>query len=65
MTRQLTTVLFEAIIIGIMNALLFLVLKQLSVNTNPMLLLVVCGALIHLIFEYMGANEWWCKQTYK
>ena len=64
MTRQVTTVLLEAIIIGIMNALLFVVLKQLNVKTNPMLLLVVCGALIHLIFEYMGANKWWCKRTY-
>ena len=65
MTRQVTTVLLEAIVIGIMNAFLFVILKQLSVNTNPMLLLVVCGALINIIFEYTGGNEWWCRQTYK
>jgi hypothetical protein len=23
------------------------------------------GAFIHLSFEYSGANEWWCKKTYK
>ena len=65
MTRQLTTVLIEAIVIGIMNASLFWSLNQLGVRIPKSLLLMICGALIHIIFEYSGGNEWWCRQTYK
>lgn len=65
MTRQLTTVLFEALVIGILNALLFVTLNQLREDINPIVVLVICGGLIHVLFEYTGANEWWCKTTYR
>lgn len=65
MQRQLTTVAFEALIIGIMNAALFYLLQKLDIKINTQTLLILCGALIHIIFEYSGGNEWWCRQTYK
>jgi hypothetical protein len=55
----------ESIVIGIMNAALFYLLKVLKLVLPTHILLVICGALIHLIFEYTGGNEWWCRQTYK
>ena len=60
--RPIQVVLLESFVIGIMNASLFWSLKQFIPHQW---LLVICGALIHMIFEYSGGNEWWCRQTYK
>jgi len=57
--------MFEALVIGIMNATLFWSLKQLNFNISPQWLLVIAGALIHIVFEYTGTNRWWCKATYE
>tara|TARA_B100001142_G_scaffold238435_1_gene237116 strand:- start:67 stop:231 length:165 start_codon:yes stop_codon:yes gene_type:complete len=54
--------MFEAIVIGIMNLMFFYGLTIFI--KNPMIALFVAGALIHLVFEYLGLNEWWCKSTY-
>jgi hypothetical protein len=61
MTRPITNVLIEAVVIGIMNVILIMGLDRLNVPMVPLL----AGALIHLIFEYTGGNKWWCTQTYK
>lgn len=61
MTRPITTVLVEALVIGIMNIVLIMGLEKLNV---PMVALIA-GTLIHIIFEYTGGNKWWCTQTYK
>jgi hypothetical protein len=29
-----------------------------------MVALFITGVLIHLVFEVLGLNEWWCKATY-
>lgn len=60
--RSLQTVMFEAIVIGIMNLVVFYVLSIFI--KNPVITLFICGVLIHLILEYLGINEWWCKTTY-
>jgi hypothetical protein len=65
MQRPVQTVILESIIIGAMNALLYYLLKVTKVILPTHILLMICGALIHLIFEYTGGNEWWCRQTYK
>lgn len=65
MQRPLQTVLLESVVIGVMNATLFMSLKQFKLIIPQHMILVLCGALIHLIFEYSGGNEWWCRQTYK
>lgn len=63
MSRPISNVLLESIIIGIMNAVLILGLSKIN-NKTPMIYLIA-GALIHIIFEYTGGNKWWCEQTYK
>jgi len=64
MPRPVQTVMIEALVIGIMNAALFYLLKILKIVVPTHILLMICGALIHIIFEYAGGNEWWCKRTY-
>lgn len=65
--RPIEHVIFEAIVIGILNVgLLFLLNKIPSLNTTPLFVkLFIGGALIHVIFEYSGANRWWCESTYR
>ena len=65
MQRPVHTVMIEALIIGLINMGLFNVLKMLKVIFPIHILLILCGALIHIIFEYTGGNQWWCRQTYK
>ena len=62
--RPVSNVLMEAFIIGVMNAALYYALKSLKIVVPTHILLFICGALIHIIFEYTGGNEWWCKKTY-
>lgn len=64
MTRPVTTVLIEALIIGIMNAVLIFSISKINITMNTPLLHLLAGALIHIIFEYTGGNKWWCTQTY-
>ena len=61
MTRHITMVLLEALIIGVMNIVLIMGLDKLKVPMVPL----IAGALIHIIFEYTGGNKWWCTQTYE
>ena len=65
MTRPVTTVLVEALIIGIMNAVLIFAISKLNIKMDTPVLHLIAGALIHVIFEYTGGNKWWCTQTYK
>lgn len=54
--------MFEAIVIGLMNILFFWALSPFT--QNHLIKLVLSGALIHIIFEVLGLNEWWCKMMY-
>lgn len=65
MTRPVTTVLVEALIIGIMNAVLIFAISKLNIKMDTPVLHLIAGALIHIIFEYTGGNKWWCTQTYR
>ena len=60
--RSLQTVMFEAIVIGIMNLMFFYGLSIFI--KNPIITLFITGTLIHIVFEYLGLNAWWCKSTY-
>jgi hypothetical protein len=64
MERSIKTVTLEALVVGGTNALLFWLLNLIGLKINKLLILVLVGALIHVIFEYTGANKWWCKTTY-
>jgi hypothetical protein len=36
-----------------------------EIQTKTSTLYFISGALIHLLFEVFGGNEWWCLATYK
>ena len=63
--RQFTTVLMEALFIGLMLHVLFMGLtKYIYKGTGA---LIISGALIHLLFEYSpfgNINEKWCKMIF-
>jgi hypothetical protein len=65
MMRSTSTVLVEALIIGIMNAVLIYAISKLNITLDTPVLHLLAGALIHIIFEYSGGNRWWCTQTYR
>jgi hypothetical protein len=65
MTRPVKDVLFEATIIGILNIAIYYLLRRISKKSTTTLLLFISGFMIHMLFEYLGANEWWCRQTYR
>ena len=59
--RSLQIVIFEAIVIGIMNLMFFYGLSIFI--KNPIITLFITGALIHLVFEYLGLN-WYIKDKF-
>ena len=63
--RQFTTVLMEALFIGLMLQVLFMGLtKYIYKGTGA---LIISGALIHLLFEYSPfgkKKEKWCKMIF-
>ncbi len=63
--RPASVVLVEALIIGIMNAVLIYGIAKLNIKLDTPVLHLLAGALIHIIFEYTGGNRWWCTQTYR
>ena len=65
MMRSTSTVLVEALVIGIMNAVLIYAVSKLNITLDTPVLHLLAGALIHIIFEYSGGNRWWCTQTYR
>ena len=65
MMRSTSTVLVEALVIGIMNAVLIYAISTLNITLDTPVLHLLAGALIHIIFEYTGGNKWWCTQTYR
>lgn len=60
-----SSLLLEAIVVGLMNASFFYALTQMNMNLSTPWIIFIAGALIHLVFEFAGLNEWWCRQTYK
>ena len=64
MQRPVSTVLMEAIVIGIMNLAIIMALSKVGTGLPHLTEYVIAGALIHIIFEYTGGNKWWCTQTF-
>lgn len=61
--RPLTTVLFEALVVGISTLIVFLIFKSIGIKRH-WVAHVAGGALIHIVYEYLGLNQWWCATTY-
>jgi hypothetical protein len=64
MERPVSTVLIEAIVIGVMNLVIIMALCKLKTGIPDLTIYFIAGFLIHIIFEYTGGNKWWCTQTY-
>ena len=60
-------VLFEALIVGLINLLMFVSIRTVMPKVHLFPLLVLTGALIHMFFEYSpfgNLNEKWCRATF-
>ena len=64
--RSFADVLIEAAVIGAMNCILIMLFNNhLNKKIDKRYVYFIVGAMIHLVFEYLGLNEWWCLSTYK
>ena len=63
--RSFTTVLMEALFIGVMLQLIVMGITKFVYKGTGML--IIAGALIHLLFEFSpfgNINEKWCKMIF-
>jgi len=63
--RSFTTVLMEALFIGVMLQVIVMGLTKFVYKGTGML--IIAGALIHLLFEFSpfgNINEKWCKMIF-
>ena len=58
--KPVTTVLFEALIVGILLVMLYALM---SMYTKPLTAVFLSGAVFHLLCEVSGVNQWYA-QTY-
>jgi hypothetical protein len=61
------SVILEALIVGLINLVMFVSIRGLLPKVHIFTQLVLTGALIHLFFEYSpfgNLNEKWCRATF-
>ena len=61
------SVLFEALVVGLINLLMFISIRALLPKIHLFAQLVLSGIAIHLLFEYSpfgNINEKWCRATF-
>jgi hypothetical protein len=62
-----SSVLLEALVIGLFNLILFVSLRALIPKAHLFAQLILTGALIHVFFEFSpfgNLNEKWCRATF-
>jgi hypothetical protein len=60
-------VLFEALVVGLINLLMFVSIRTVMPKVHLFTLLTLTGALIHVFFEFSpfgNLNEKWCRATF-
>ena len=60
--RNVFTVAFEALVVGLVLLVLLMLTKMLPIPAAAAV--VLAGALTHVVFEYLGLNRWWWLVTY-
>jgi len=63
--KSFTTILFEAIVVGLL-LIPFTYVASRVLARQPMmeLTLLLAGILFHLVFEYLGINKWYVDNYY-
>jgi len=67
--RPIPTVLTEAVVVGLVLYVIFslVVIALTPLHLPKFFMVVISGALAHLIFEYGpfgNINRWWCEKTF-
>lgn len=62
--RGVSTVSIEAFVIGVMNIIMTYLIERISPDVPKFFAIFLSGFLIHVVFEVVGANAWWCKTAY-
>lgn len=61
MSKDYTTVLIEAIVVGGLLVVLFYTVKSIIPSYSEMMQLFVTGAVFHILCEISGINLWYVK----
>lgn len=51
----------EAIVVGISSVLTMILLLKLMKTRNNLCLIFLLGFSLHLIYEFLGLNRWYCS----
>lgn len=70
MVKDVSLVLFEAVVVGVGLILIYELVKQIIKQTgmkeqSNLVILFVSGALFHLVCEYTGVNQWYSEKYCK
>ena len=65
--------IYEVLVIGLITIIIYSILYKFIGNTNIkitdynriLFIAFLTGCSLHIIFEIIGANEYWCRTTYK
>lgn len=64
---MIRSIMGEAIIVGLINLLVFVIIRALIPKVHLFIQLVLTGISIHLLFEFSplgNLNEKWCRATF-
>jgi hypothetical protein len=65
MGKNFVRILFEAFIVGILLIIIYNFIKYILINYNYNIILLISGALFHIICEYIGLNIWYVNDYNK
>jgi hypothetical protein len=68
-----SNLIYEVLVVGLVTVFLFSILYRITSTSqiniadyNKMLFTAfLTGGILHFMFEILGANEYWCRLTYK